>query len=133
MSRKIWVALLWSFLILLLCWIPRDLLFAIEQKAAGGIELGRLNIDKVVHVFMFFGFGWLWARALDDWPPSACVRAVFLGGLLFAALSELGQLIPWIGRSMHLIDLLFDLGGLALGLWLQLRFRTQPAAAEAAA
>jgi VanZ family protein len=121
MRGRLWLAIGWSALILAACWLPSDLLFSLERKAAGNIELGRFNVDKLVHVAFFLGFGWLWCRALADWEPRKRAVTVLLGGLAFAFLSELGQIVPLVGRTMHLADFLADAAGLALGVWLDFR------------
>jgi hypothetical protein len=132
MSRMKWAAVGWSAMILALCWIPRDLLFALERRAVGDIELGVFNVDKLVHVALFVGFGWLWCRALAGRPRGRAARAVLVGGVVFALLSEVVQIHPWIGRSIHILDILSDLAGLGLGVWLALRF-VRPAAVAPAA
>jgi VanZ like family len=113
-----WAAAAWSALILALCWLPRDLLFAIETKATGGFEIGHLNLDKVFHVGLFVGFGWLWMRAGETSVPDPRrqARSVLIGGLAFALMSEVVQAIPFIGRTAHLVDYLCDVAGLFIGV-----------------
>jgi hypothetical protein len=67
-------------------------------------------LDKAVHLGLFCGGALLWRLA------GAGVRAVAIGAVLGAALTELGQgMLPW-PRQPDMVDLLFDVAGAALGL-----------------
>lgn len=89
----------------------------VESLTPGGLELGRLNVDKLIHVALFAGFGFLWARALEGKTKGPKWRAVVAAGVAFAVISEAGQMVPYVGRSMHVLDLLADVIGLGLGIW----------------
>lgn len=120
----------WSTLILVLCWLPRHWIFAIERRRAGGFALGELNLDKFVHVALFAGFGWLWMRAMRErvGDPVRRARLVLVAGLAFALLSEAVQALPAIGRTAHLVDLACDAAGVAAGVWVGWMVASRPAA-----
>jgi VanZ family protein len=73
---------------------------------------GVPQADKVVHVVLFAGFGFLWLRAL---PRGAGARVVLLG-LLLAIVTELGQNHHWVGRDGSVEDGLADLVGALIGV-----------------
>lgn len=73
--------------------------------------------DLLGHFFLYFGLGWLVARALwtsDRWSVANLVLAV-IAAILFAVLDEWHQ--RWIPRrASSLSDWLADVAGLSFGL-----------------
>ncbi len=119
MRPRPWHALVWTLLILFLCWMPRSWLRPTEAVVRE-VALGTWNIDKVVHLALFLGFGALWIGAGLRWIM------VLLGGLVITMMTEVGQyLVPALERSLHFADILADLVGLvigvAIGWWIWIR------------
>jgi hypothetical protein len=110
------MALLWTALILVACAWPSNRL-PIEEtgKALGQIK----HLDKVVHAALFAGFGFFWVRV-----GGIRLRLFLLivVGIMFAAVTELLQLIPAVGRDADWDDLGADAIGLLLGIAVGLRF-----------
>jgi VanZ family protein len=72
--------------------------------------------DKLVHFGMYFGFGFLLARAvLQGSSPTFTILSTVVVGVIIAALDEWHQqFIP--GRSMDIADWRADGAGVALGV-----------------
>jgi VanZ family protein len=101
MTRAHLLAITWTLGILAACTIP-------------GRDLPSVNIpsfDKIAHVVVFAGFGWLWMHALRGTPAQKTWR-VLAGGLAYAALTEIYQGILPFYRTPDLYDALAN----ALGL-----------------
>jgi hypothetical protein len=103
------LAVLWTLVILTLCWIPRSVLEEVEPDAAWKIP----NLDKVIHCGIFVAFAVLWLR-VRPWPMRSLWVAI--GGIVVAAVSELGQELPIVGRDATLGDLATDILGVLIGL-----------------
>jgi hypothetical protein len=99
-------------LILVLCLIPaRWLGLRDVVEAAEGLYLPPP--DKIVHVTLFAGFSALWVAAA--WPERR-TWAILVAGLALAALTELGQDLPFVARDGNLADGLADSSGILVGL-----------------
>jgi len=107
-SPRAFLAWSWTASILALCWFPRSLM---PVKEAGPGPIGIPHLDKVVHFGLFAVFALLWARATGHQ-----LRRVFLAGCGLAILTELGQMVPVVGRDAGLDDGLADVVGVAAGL-----------------
>ena len=103
------LAVTWTALILLGCWLPRHHIPRLEGPS--GI-LGVLHLDKLAHASMFLGFALLWRIA----APSRAWLRIVLAGILLIALTELGQSLPFVQRDADFGDSLADAIGLCLGL-----------------
>lgn len=115
---RIILAAVWTAVILVLCWTPREFVQEAEENAPW---FAFPNFDKVVHWGIFVAFTILWLRTLTSrWRYAVVV----LAGLGMAVLTELGQLVPQIGRDASVADGVTDLIGLMLGLalarWLEM-------------
>lgn len=108
MSARRFLAWSWTALILGLCWFPRSMMRGTET---GRGPLGIPNLDKLVHFGIFFGFAYLWAGT-----AGGRLRAVLAAGVALAAISELGQMMPFVNRDAGWADGLADVGGVAFGL-----------------
>jgi VanZ family protein len=108
-SRR-WLAILWTAGIFVACWLPRRWMPVREGSPQAH---PALHADKIVHVALFAGFGFLWLRAL---PRGSGSRVVLLG-LLLAIVTELGQNHHWVGRDGSVDDGLADLIGAFIGVW----------------
>jgi VanZ family protein len=108
------LAWLWSIFVLAACWTPARW-FPKTMKPSGPPPWWSIPIplDKIVHFGLFAVFAFLWA-----YRPGKPLRTnvPLLAGFAFIALTELGQTIPYIGRSADLDDALADLLGLFAGL-----------------
>jgi VanZ family protein len=120
MTFRLWMAWLWTLVILFLCWLPRQYIPGEEGLRPPFV----LNIDKYVHIGIFVVFGFLWMR------PSESKRQylwVFLGGVALAVITEFGQKNRFVNRDGNLPDGLADTTGVLLGLaafWLLAKVRT---------
>lgn len=114
---RIILAALWTAVILVLCWTPSQYVQEAEENAPW---FAFPNLDKIVHWGMFVVFAILWLRASRS---RTRYPAVALAGLGLAILTEVGQLLPQIGRDASLADGITDMIGLTLGLilarWLE--------------
>ncbi|SIO59342.1 hypothetical protein SAMN05444166_6017 [Singulisphaera sp. GP187] len=102
-------ALVWTSLLLVACLIPSYLLRVNESQ----VHVGISHADKLVHAFLFAGFGFLWILAA---PSRRGLIGVLVVGILLAALTEIGQGLPIIGRDTDPLDGLADVVGLLIGL-----------------
>jgi hypothetical protein len=103
-------AVIWTVLILSLCWIPGSIVHKVEQESSW---FRIPELDKAIHAGMFVVLAILCRRV--DWSRRA-VGAVILGGFALGAMSELGQLLPIIHRTASLYDLAVDCVGLIVGV-----------------
>ncbi len=107
---RLTMASLWTIVILILCWMPKSV---IEEVEEGSRWFDIPNLDKVVHWGIFVVFTVLWLRiGTSRWRYAWVV----LGGLALAAVSEIVQNLPWIGRDGELDDGITDMIGVLLGL-----------------
>jgi hypothetical protein len=135
------MAVLWTILIMTLCWLPRFVVEAIESESSW---LEVPNFDKLVHCGIFVIFAILWARV---WSARSRFAWVMLGGFALAAITEVVQQLPTIGRDANLYDAVTDAIGVVIGIavaplvepwarFLESRLfpgsRTQPVAARGA-
>lgn len=109
MSPKTWPAILWTLLILVLCWTPRERLPTSESAPS---FLKRIHADKVVHATIFAGFALLWRRA----GSAGSVPLIAASGVALGIITELGQGTSIVGRDADLWDGLADAAGVGLGL-----------------
>ncbi len=101
MSPKV-QAIGWTLLILALCTVP-----------GVDIPFEGPSFDKVGHVLIFAGFGYLWLRATSH--PHKYLW-VLLGGIAYAIGTELYQgLLPW-ERTPDVYDALADILGTLVGM-----------------
>jgi VanZ family protein len=120
MSRRSLLALVWTLLILALCWTPRAHL---PLRETGPSLLSRTHADKVVHAGIFGLFALLWRRASG--PGSLAVIAI--SGVALAVITELGQETAFVGRDADIWDGLADTLGVGLGLLLAVRLERKRA------
>ena len=120
-AARVAVAALWTFVIFFLCWMPGKWV----QEVEGGSPWFQVpDLDKVVHWGIFVLFTVLWLRTGTSRSRYAWVA---LGGLAVAAISELVQMLPAIGRDGEVGDAITDLIGVVIGLavahWIEPLFR----------
>jgi VanZ family protein len=100
-----------------LCWLPQEVVQHVEEKSPW---FAINHLDKAVHSGIFLVFAVLWARV---WPSRRRYAWVGLMGLGLAALTEIGQLLPVIGREASVADAATDMLGCVIGLalvpWLE--------------
>ncbi|MGC8640678.1 MAG: VanZ family protein [Isosphaeraceae bacterium] len=103
-------AVLWTVIILMLCWTPDVYLPVDEDPNSWKI---MLHVDKIVHLGIFAVFTVLWLRALPaTWKWSV---ALVLAGLALAAITEVVQNVPLIHREGEVQDAAADFAGVLLG------------------
>ena len=97
------------------------ILVALALPTGSMPETQATNIDKIVHLGLFAGFGGLWLRGLC--PPDieglpACFRRrgglFFVGGLLFAVGMEAYQYLLPVRRMVDPYDVMANLLGLVV-------------------
>jgi VanZ like family len=103
-------AIVWTLVIMTLCWLPRTVVHEVED---GSRWLDIPYLDKIVHAGIFVVFSILWARVGTS---RGRFKWVVLGGFLLAVVTEVGQLVPIVGRDAAVDDALTDFAGAALGL-----------------
>jgi hypothetical protein len=116
------LAILWTIVIMTLCWLPGHVVQRVES-GSGWFKI--VNLDKFIHSGIFAIFALLWARVGSSRRRFAWIA---VGGVIFAVITELGQLIPAVGRDATLPDLIADTAGVVLGMvafpwaepWIQL-------------
>lgn len=101
MTRPTALALGWSLVILVACSVPGN---EIPDAAL-------LSFDKVGHVLLFLGFGWLWMRAVPD-----RLGVVVIAGAVYAIGTEVWQAMLPLNRSGDPYDAIADGVGLGLGV-----------------
>ncbi len=110
MVFRITMASLWTIVILGLCWMPGEWVKEVEE---GSPWFQIPDLDKVVHWGIFVVFTTLWLRiGTSRWRYAW----VALGGLAVAAVSEIVQTIPAIGRDGEIGDGITDMIGVVIGL-----------------
>lgn len=106
---RVGLALGWTLLILILCWMPtRDLGLARDDSRWLKIP----HLDKLVHATLFGGFALLWFQVTSfrrSWP------LIVAAGLFMAVGTEYVQGLPFVGRDADIWDGLADSVGLFLG------------------
>ncbi len=107
-SPRSLIAWFWTLVVFGLCWTPRALLPINETPP---VPLLYGYFDKLVHFFMFAGFGffWMFARA-------GKARWIIAIGVAAATISELGQAIPIINRDAEWSDGMADVLGVLAGV-----------------
>jgi len=113
MRIRLALAVVWTLVILVLCWTPADWL---PVKETEGSVWDLPHKDKFVHAGMFFVFAVLWLAATREKPGRfAWVAAA---GIALAVVTELGQNLPFLRRDGEVADALADCVGVVVGLWL---------------
>jgi VanZ family protein len=110
MKPRALLAWSWTFVILLLCWLPR-MYFPREERLPKPFFVP--NFDKLVHMGIFAIFAILWLRASQT---NRRWLWVFLGGLALATITELGQMNSFVNRDGNVADAFADMMGVVVGL-----------------
>jgi VanZ family protein len=116
---RILVALGWTNLIMVLCWMPRDLIQELEGESSW-FEIPHL--DKVVHWALFVIFSILWLRVLRS--SRRAFGLVILLGLGLGVLTEIVQGLAIIGRDTSVADMITDGIGVVVGVLVAPFFET---------
>ena len=103
-------AILWTIVIMVLCWLPRAAIHKLEYESTW---FKLPNLDKVVHAGIFVVFSLLWVRVW--FSPRRRLWAI-LAGFGLAVLTEVGQLVPSVGRDADIADALTDCAGVLVGI-----------------
>ncbi len=119
MRLRLLSAVLWTLVILVLCWTPDVMLPVVEEPNSYLFRV--VHIDKFVHAGLFAVFSVLWLRAL----PAGRARFLWvaMGGAALAAITEIVQNAPIIQREAEFSDAVADFVGVLLGiplfLWIE--------------
>jgi VanZ family protein len=123
MLKKLWPALVWALIILVLTGIPGK--YIPEVKTFWD----WLSYDKLVHLFMFGTFSFLLLNGLREQYFNSRYRLYYVAGFVilsmaYGLLTEVLQARVFIGRDGNVYDFLADSVGAILG-WLvfHLRYR----------
>jgi VanZ family protein len=103
-------AVIWTLTIMILCWLPKEVVHVVE-KSSSWFEIH--HFDKAVHFGIFAVFSVLWLRV---WSSRGRYAWVGLMGLGLAALTEIVQELPVIGRDATFGDVATDILGVVVGL-----------------
>jgi VanZ family protein len=109
-SLRLVAAVIWTLTIMTLCWLPGEVVRKVEESSSW-FEIHHL--DKAVHCGVFIVFSVLWVRVWPTWRRYAWVGLMGLG---LAALTEIGQLLPVVGRDASVADGATDMLGCVIGL-----------------
>jgi hypothetical protein len=112
MMRRSLLAWLWTLVIFVLCWLPRQYIPGQEKLPR---PLYVVNFDKIVHAGIFAVFGFLWMKALDSKRRAWWIAG---WGVVLAIVTELGQENRIVNRDCNLPDGLADSAGVLIGLGL---------------
>lgn len=105
------LAILWTLIILAGLLAPGDY-----------FPSGAFSFDKLIHFALFAGFAGLWMIALSGTLPRASLY-VFLLGLAYGILTEVGQAMTDGGRSGDPYDALANTLGVLTGVAAYLAWR----------
>ncbi len=110
MRLRVVVAVLWTIVILVLCWTPQALLPMNERTE---LLTQELHLDKFVHTGIFTVFTVLWLRT----QPTGKTRYlwILLAGTALAAITEVMQNLPIINRECEFEDAMADFAGVLFG------------------
>lgn len=106
--HRLVAAVVWTILIMVLCWLPRNVVQGVEDES---LWSKLPHLDKLVHFGLFVVFAILWLRVR---PSRRRFVWVATAGFVLAAVTEIVQGLPIIGRDTSVADMLTDaLGALA--------------------
>ena len=104
------MAILWTVVIIMLCWLPATMVRELEDESAW---FQIPNLDKVVHSGIFVVFSILWARLGSSWRRFVWIA---LAGFGLAVVTELVQNPAVVSRDGSIADTITDVFGLLIGL-----------------
>ncbi len=124
MRPRVLIAVLWTIVILVLCWTPQTMLPVTEGPES---LTHQLHLDKFVHAGMFAVFSVLWLRTQP--AVKTMYLWVLLAGTALAAITEIVQNLPIIHREGEFQDALADFAGVLFGFplfhWIEQKFKTR--------
>ncbi len=110
MRRRVVLAVLWTILILVLCWTPPAMIPVNEGTES---LTHKLHLDKFLHAGVFTVFTVLWMRTR---PAGRTMYLwVLLAGTALAAITEIVQNLPIVNREGDFQDAMADFAGVLLG------------------
>jgi VanZ family protein len=114
------MAIGWTVVILVLCWMPRQQM-PMSETAPSFLKL--IHFDKIVHFTMFAVFAFLWKHA----SKRTTYLKIAVIGIALAILTEIVQGTSFVGRDCDLYDGLADSAGVGFGLLVYWFFKTPEA------
>ena len=122
MRPRVVAAVLWTIVILVLCWTPHVML-PLNEGAESLTH--KLQLDKFVHAGIFAVFTVLWLRTRP--AGKSMYLWVLLAGTALAAITEIVQNLPIINREGEFQDALADFAGVLFGFplfkWIEQKLR----------
>jgi hypothetical protein len=109
-SLRVAAAVIWTLMIMTLCWLPGEVVDTVEGSSSW---FAIYDLDIAVHCGLFFIFALLWCRIWSFRGRYAMVGLMAVG---LAAVTEFVQLLPAIGRDASLADGAMDMLGCVIGL-----------------
>jgi hypothetical protein len=109
------MAILWTVVIMALCWLPRTIVKVVEDESSW---FKVPNLDKVIHFSIFVLFSILWTRVRSS---RRAYVWIMLGGIALGVITEIGQSVPIVNREPNFGDFAADVVAVALGLVLAAR------------
>jgi glycopeptide antibiotics resistance protein len=113
-----WTAISWTIIIFLLMVMPPG---KIPNQGLFGIP----NLDKLVHMFLFGGFVWLWYFTVQkdrkSQAPEGILKRIFLVSACYGISMEFVQYF-FTDRSFDIWDIVADITGAAIA-WFLLSMR----------
>ncbi len=106
------LALFWTVMILVLVGIPGNQI----PKVSDWMDV--FQPDKIMHIFLFAPFSWLWSKyfMLRTSSKNRSIVIVAFFGILYAIATELMQHYVFIGRNGNVADAIADTAGVLVGL-----------------
>ena len=101
-------ALAWSFLIASSCLLPASTFKPFSFDSL-------FQIDKLVHITLYFGFYILWGLAVFNPPSKTKKTTLVLYGVLFGVGVEILQHVMSVGRNFDIFDIIANSAGCLLG------------------
>jgi len=121
MLKKLWPALVWALIILVLTGIPGTYIPEVKTFWAW------LSYDKLVHLFMFGTFSYLLLNGFREQYFNSRYRLYYVAGFVvlsmaYGLLTEVLQAHVFRGRDGNVYDFLADSAGAILG-WVIFRLK----------
>jgi VanZ family protein len=107
---RLFAAMVWTLLIMVLCWMPSNLVREVEDESSW---FKIPHLDKIIHCALFAGFSVLWLRVRQFRRP---IALVVTSGFALAVLTEIVQSVPLIGRDTSVADMVTDGIGVLVGI-----------------
>ncbi|MDO4998133.1 MAG: VanZ family protein [Neisseria sp.] len=106
-----------KFSLLALAWFALAW-YALLKESSNNAPPPFAHFDKVMHLALFFAQIWLLARSFIHEQKAVPYRVLAVFGITFAVCSEIAQAMFTQTRTGSIADVVADIVGMALALWL---------------